>query len=56
MQGSSTTYEYSGETTEWEDILISKGIATREGALISRGLNPDDVRSVLKYDDSNASS
>ncbi len=44
----SKRYEYSGETTEWEDILIQKGIATREGALLSRGLNPDDVSAYYK--------
>lgn len=42
---SSKTYEHSGNTTEWEDILIKKGITTREDVLLSKGLNPDDVRS-----------
>ena len=43
MQGSSKTYEYSGETTEWEDILIKKGITSKEEVLISKGLCPYDV-------------
>jgi hypothetical protein len=42
MQGSGKTYEISGETTEWEDILISKGITTKEDVLLSKGLNPED--------------
>jgi len=44
MQGGGKTYEVSGETTEWEDILINKGITTKEEVLISKGLNPFDVR------------
>ena len=39
----SKTYEVSGETTEWDDILISKGITTKEDVLLSKGLNPLDV-------------
>ena len=42
-----TTYEKSGETTEWDDILIKKGIRTREEVLLGKGLNPDDVRCTL---------
>lgn len=38
-----TTYVKSGETTEWDDILIKKGIRTKEEILIGKGLNPDDV-------------
>ena len=37
-------YEHSGETTEWDDILIKKGITTKEEVLLSKGLNPADVR------------
>jgi hypothetical protein len=44
---SSKTYEHSGNTTEWEDILIKKGITTREDVLLSKGLNPDDVRKTV---------
>ncbi len=44
MQGTGKTYEVSGETTEWEDILIKKGITTKEDVLLSKGLNPADVR------------
>lgn len=43
MQGSGKTYAYSGETTEWEDILIKKGIVTKDSVLIGKGLNPEDV-------------
>jgi hypothetical protein len=43
MQGSGTTYAYSGETTEWEDILIKKGITTRTEVLLAKGLDPNDV-------------
>jgi hypothetical protein len=39
----SKTYEHSGNTTEWDDILIKKGITTREDVLLSKGLNPADV-------------
>ena len=38
------TYEVSGDTTEWDDILIKKGIRTREEVLLEKGLNPLDVR------------
>ena len=44
MQGTGKSYEVSGETTEWEDILIKKGIKTKEEVLIEKGLNPLDVR------------
>jgi hypothetical protein len=44
---SNKTYEHSGNNTEWEDILIKKGITTREDVLLSKGLNPDDVRKIL---------
>jgi hypothetical protein len=47
MQGSGNTYAYSGETTEWEDILIKKGIVTKESVLIGKGLNPEDVRTIV---------
>lgn len=40
---STKVYEKSGETTEWEDILISKGITTKENVLLNKGLNPLDV-------------
>jgi hypothetical protein len=43
MQGTGKTYEYSGETTEWEDILIKKGITTKTEVLLGKGLNPADV-------------
>ncbi len=47
MQGSGTSYAYSGETTEWEDILIKKGITTKSEVLINKGLNPFDVSLLL---------
>jgi hypothetical protein len=46
MQSTGKTYEHSGNTTEWDDILIKKGIITREDALIAKGLNPADVSTV----------
>ncbi len=45
--GTSTYYEVSGETTEWEDILIKKGIKTKEEVLLEKGLNPFDVNLLL---------
>ena len=36
------SYEVSGDTTEWDDILIKKGIRTKEEILIEKGLNPSD--------------
>jgi len=36
------TYEVSGDTTEWDDILIKKGIKTKQEVLIEKGLNPLD--------------
>jgi len=36
---SNKTYEYSAETSEWEDILIKKGIRTKETILEERGLD-----------------
>lgn len=47
MQGTGKTYEHSGNTTEWDDILIKKGIITHEQALLNKGLNPADVRNYL---------
>ena len=41
------TYEISGELTEWEDIMINKGIKTRDQIFIEKGLNPEDVSAVL---------
>lgn len=43
MNRGGTYYKHTGETTEWEDILIKKGITTKEEVLISKGLNPADV-------------
>lgn len=33
---SSKTYEMSGDTTEWDDILIKKGITTKENVLLGK--------------------
>jgi hypothetical protein len=44
MTTPTTTYVKSGETTEWDDILIKKGIRTKDEVLLGKGLNPDDVR------------
>jgi hypothetical protein len=45
MAGTSTgaSYEISGDNTEWEDILIKKGITTQESVLLGKGLNPEEV-------------
>ena len=45
--GTGKTYAVSGETTEWEDILIKKGITTKEDVLMAKGLNPEDVRILM---------
>ena len=50
MQGrGDKAYAYSGQTTEWEDVLIRKGITTKEDVLLSKGLNPEDVFTVQMY-------
>ena len=41
--GSSKTYAVSGDNTEWDDILINKGITTQENIWLGKGLNPNDV-------------
>lgn len=43
MSRGNTYYAPTGETTEWDDILINKGITTKEEVLRSKGLNPADV-------------
>ena len=47
MQGSGKSYEVSGENTEWEDILISKGITTQESVYLGKGLNPEAVSYII---------
>lgn len=42
-----TSYAYSGETTEWEDILVKKGVVTREQVFASKGLDARDVSRTL---------
>ena len=40
---SKAKYEISGDTTEWDDILIKKGITTKEDVLLAKGLDPTKV-------------
>jgi hypothetical protein len=42
--------EFSGQTTEFEDILMAKGIITKEQALLNKGMDPDLVADVLVND------
>jgi len=44
------TYEFTGETTEFDDILISKGIVTKEQALLAKGMGVEAVADVLVRD------
>ena len=37
----STTYELTDELTEWDDILIAKGIQARDDRLYAKGLDPE---------------
>ena len=53
MQSGGKSYEVTGETTEWEDILIKKGITTKEDVLIGKGLNPEDVSLIYLFAYSN---
>ena len=39
---SGKTYEVSGETTEWDDILIKKGITTKENVLLGKRVRDGD--------------
>ena len=41
---SKAKYEVSGDTTEWDDILIKKGITTKEDVLLAKGLDPTKVK------------
>jgi hypothetical protein len=43
MQGTGRTYEVTGETTEWEDILINKKIITKEEVLLNKGIHALDI-------------
>jgi phage portal protein BeeE len=36
------TYAISGDTTEWDDILIKHGVTTKDEVLEKKGLNPRD--------------
>lgn len=42
--------EFSGETTQFEDILMDKGIITKEQALLNKGMDPDLVADVIVKD------
>ena len=37
----SATYELTDELTEWDDILIAKGVQTRDDRLYAKGLDPE---------------
>jgi hypothetical protein len=37
----STKYELTDELTEWDDILIAKGVQTRDDRLFAKGLDPE---------------
>jgi hypothetical protein len=47
QQGSSASYEVTGKNTEWDDILIKKGIRTQDEIYMEKGLNPLDVRRIF---------
>ncbi len=34
----------TAETTEWDEILIQKGIVDRDDVLRKKGVNPDELR------------
>ncbi|CAM9225590.1 unnamed protein product [Ectocarpus sp. 13 AM-2016] len=40
----SVQYQSKGETTEWEDILIKKGIVEKDDVLRGKGIDPDEQR------------
>ena len=42
--GGTTFYELTDELTEWDEIMIKKGIKTKDECLIEKGVNPDDFR------------
>ena len=42
--GRKPTYGFSTATTEFDDILISKGIITHEQAMIAKGASPNEAR------------
>ena len=42
--------EFSAETTQFEDILMDKGIITKEQALLNKGMDPDLVADVIVKD------
>ncbi|CAM9515266.1 unnamed protein product [Phaeothamnion confervicola] len=39
-----TSYAFSGQTTEWEDILIKKGIVEEDDVLRGKGIDPEERR------------
>jgi len=41
-------YARTGETTEWEDILISKGVVSKEQVYLAKGLDPRDFMEEYK--------
>jgi len=43
MNRGNTSYKHTGETTEWDDILMEKGVVTREQVFRAKGLDPNEV-------------
>jgi len=41
------SYAFSGETTEFDDILIKHGVITKEQALLNKGMDPDAVAEII---------
>jgi hypothetical protein len=44
------TYAFSGETSEFEDVLMDHGVITKEQALLNKGMKDTEVKRVLKKD------
>mmetsp|Transcript_38789 Transcript_38789/g.78222 ORF Transcript_38789/g.78222 Transcript_38789/m.78222 type:complete len:330 (+) Transcript_38789:197-1186(+) len=45
--GGAASVPYTNTTTEFDDILIDKGIITKEQALLAHGMDPDQVADIL---------
>ena len=44
MSGGTKHYEMTDQLTEWDEIMIKKGIKTKDQCLIEKGVNPEDFR------------
>ena len=44
------TVAFTGNLTEFDDVLISKGIVTKEQCLIAKGMDHDSVAEILVRD------